>query len=49
MHPPRYAARLTALALFACAAPAAAQDTLSLSLPDAVQRAQAGDQVQLAT
>jgi outer membrane protein TolC len=49
MHRPRYAARLAALALFACAAPAAAQDTLALTLPEAVQRAQAGDEVQLAT
>jgi len=49
MHRPRIAARLAALALVSCAAPAAAQDTLALSLSDAVQRARAGDEVQLAT
>lgn len=49
MHSFRFAARAAALAVLACALPARAQDTLSLTLPDAVQRAQAGDEVQLAT
>lgn len=49
MLQPWSAARAAALAVFACAAPAGAQDTLALSLPDAVQRAQQGDEVRLAT
>lgn len=49
MHRNWFAARAAALALFTCALPLSAQDTLSLSLPEAVQRAQAGDEVQLAT
>jgi outer membrane protein TolC len=49
MHRLWSAARAAALALFACALPASAQDTLSLSLPEAVRRARAGDEVQLAT
>ena len=49
MHRPWLAARTAALALFACALPVSAQDTLALSLPEAVRRAQAGDEVQLAT
>jgi outer membrane protein TolC len=49
MRPRRLpAARLAALAVLACAPAARGQDTLSLSLPDAVQRAESGDEVRLA-
>ena len=49
MHSLRFPACLATLAALACALPARAQDTLTLSLPDAVQRAQSGDEVRLAT
>ncbi|HYW08742.1 MAG TPA: TolC family protein [Longimicrobium sp.] len=48
MHSRSLRIRVAALATLACAAPLHAQDTLSLSLADAVQRARGGEEVSLA-